>query len=87
MNVKRGHAQFVHGLLDPAHPALGKILPHGKEVVADLLAATDFLPPQARDVHDAHHPGAIPPLVDEEPSQLVVVDVLGPIVRPLGNDP
>lgn len=71
---------------DTTCPALRHILPHSKEVVANLLAAADLPPPHARDIDDTDDPGAVPPLVGEEALQLVVVDVLVPVVRASRDD-
>lgn len=39
---------------------------HGKEVVADFLAAADLSPAHARDIDDSHYPGAVPTLIHKE---------------------
>lgn len=59
---------------------------HSKKVIADLLTAADLFPPEARNIHNAHDPRAIPSLVQEETLQLVLVDVLIPVMRSRRNN-
>lgn len=63
-------------------------LANGKEVIAHGLASRDLLPAQARNIHDAHDPGRAPfGSLRKEALELVRINVLVPVVRPLGHNP
>lgn len=67
-------------------PSLLGISSDSKEIVADLFAALYLFPTETRHVYHAHDPRAVPPFAQEEALQLVLVNILVPVVRPRRND-
>src|SRR3569833_166458 len=67
------------------HPSA--ILPHTEKVIPDFLAPHHLFPSETGDVDDAHAARAVPSALGEVAPELVLVDVLGPVVRPPGHDP
>ena len=59
------------------------ILPNAEEVIPKTFGSPNFLPPKARHVHDSHNPRTTPTFLLAKPlSQLLLIDVLCPLVRP-----
>lgn len=68
-------------------PHLLRISPHAQEVIPPLLATTNFLPPQARHIHDTQALDAAPARLLAKPTpQLWLVHIFTPLMRSLGHN-